>query len=139
MAIVDIGIDCNTTLPGPVTTVLKNPSPPKRIFLTPCTVLISIEQDSDIAANQIRFEKYELKGFNSMTPNIQKEKLELKLVKIHKLINGENIDDNISEFNISEEDIKLIKESKYGRMKFKECTFDDIILGNLQLNKFGNY
>ena len=73
-----------------------------------------------------------------MTPNIQKEKLELKLVKIHKLINGENIDDNISEFNISEEDIKLIKESKYGRMKFKECTFDDIILGNLQLNKFGN-
>ena len=53
-----------------------------------------------------------------MTPNIQKEKLELKLVKIHKLINGENIDDNISEFNISEEDIKLIKESKYGRMKF---------------------
>ena len=75
-----------------------------------------------------------------MTPNIQKEKLDkdLKLVKIHKLLSDEYIDNNISEFEITKDDIKLIKESKYGRMKFKEITFDEIILGNLLLNKYGN-
>ncbi len=32
------GMVWSVTLPGPVTTVLNNPSPPKRTFLTPFTV-----------------------------------------------------------------------------------------------------
>ena len=41
-----------------------------------------------------------------MTPNIQKEKLDkdLKLVKIHKLLSDEYIDNNISEFDIKKDD-----------------------------------
>ena len=45
-----IGIVCKITLPGPLTTVLKTPSPPTSIFFTPFTVTTSIVQVSSIAA-----------------------------------------------------------------------------------------
>ena len=48
-ATVLIGIVWRTILPGPVTTVLKIPSPPNRAFLTPGTVWISILHVDDIA------------------------------------------------------------------------------------------
>ena len=45
-----MGIVCRTTLPGPVTTVLKRLSPPNSTFFTPETVLTSIVQVASIMA-----------------------------------------------------------------------------------------
>ena len=45
-----IGMVCRMTCPGPLTTVLKMPSPPKSIFFTPGTETISMPQEASIAA-----------------------------------------------------------------------------------------
>ena len=45
-----MGMVCNTILPGPLTTVLNRPSPPKRTFLMPGTVTTSMVQVASIAA-----------------------------------------------------------------------------------------
>ena len=46
----DSGIVCRMILPGPVTTVLNRPSPPKSIFFTPLTLWMSRLQLSSIMA-----------------------------------------------------------------------------------------
>ena len=40
------GMVCSTIFPGPCTTVLKMPSPPKRAFFTPGTVTIDVRENS---------------------------------------------------------------------------------------------
>ena len=45
-----IGMVCTHTRPGPVTTVLKIPSPPKSIFLTPGTFSMLMLQVALMAA-----------------------------------------------------------------------------------------
>ena len=49
-AIAEIGMDWIQILPGPVTTVLKKPSPPKNLFLRPGTLWISMVQVGVMAA-----------------------------------------------------------------------------------------
>ena len=49
-AIAEIGIVCKTTCPGPVITVLKNPSPPNILFLSPGTDCVVIVQVASIIA-----------------------------------------------------------------------------------------
>ena len=46
----DSGMVCKTTLPGPVTTVLKMPSPPSIMFLMPLTVCTSTCTEASIMA-----------------------------------------------------------------------------------------
>ena len=49
-AIAEIGIVCKTTCPGPVTTVLKNPSPPNILFFNPGTDCVVMVQLASITA-----------------------------------------------------------------------------------------
>lgn len=95
-------------------------------------------KECDIESNQYRIEKYELKGFNSMTPNIKKEKNEENVIKIHSLFKEEFIDLNYTEWNLTQKDISEIGQLKFGHMKYKECTFKTIVTDSFKIGKFGN-
>lgn len=97
-------------------------------------------QECDIEANQYRIEKYELKGFNSMTPNIKTNNKDIKMIKIHSLLKDEFIDPNYLDWNITQKDINEINQLKFGRMKYKECLFNKIFYddANFTTGKYGN-
>ena len=97
-------------------------------------------RESEIEACQTRIETYELKGFNSMEPFIKNNNDNKKEVTLlSTLIDKKNIDLNYIELmKVTEKDLSFFDSIHYGKLKIKQNNFENILLNDIKVNKYGN-